>query len=203
MRIPFLFVAGLCLCACVVPPREYPVTAPRTLPAGPAALGEPVRAEPAPSPESQLYARDGRAVDPNATEPPLQKAATRELQGGESSRSTILEWYQAALEERDRLQRENASLLADLAQARASLRAAQSEIASLTQRTVQLEGEKLAEAELNLELAGRLTTAQIRRLQAEKLLLETKLQQSLRLQEASAADAPSEKGEKGAGGEGQ
>jgi hypothetical protein len=58
------------------------------------------------------------------------------------------------------------------------LRVSDGRLVELEARAQSLEAERQAQAKLNMDLAGRLTTAQIRRLQAEKLLLETKLQLS-------------------------
>ena len=129
--------------------------------------------------EPKLYARDGSVVGENRQ--PIEPAAQRrnqKLENDESSRSTILEWYQAALEERDALQLEVRSLHTELASTREALLSSESRVVELEARVQALEADKQAQAQLNMDLAGRLTTAQIRRLQAEKLLLETKLQLS-------------------------
>ncbi|HVS09105.1 MAG TPA: hypothetical protein VMS76_04455, partial [Planctomycetota bacterium] len=58
-------------------------------------------------------------------------------------------------------------------------------------KALELQAREQALLEENLELAGRLTTAQIRRLQAEKLLLETKIA----LTATARASAPVEAGQ--------
>jgi len=129
--------------------------------------------------EPKLYARDGTVVGENRA--PVEPAAQRrnqKLENDESSRSTILEWYQAALEERDALQLEVRALNAELTTTREALRVSNGRSAELEARVQALEADNQAQAKSNMDLAGRLTTAQIRRLQAEKLLLETKLQLS-------------------------
>ena len=48
----------------------------------------------------------------------------------------------------------------------------------------------MAQKTENFDLAARLTTAQIRRLEAEKLLLETRLRWEKTLEEARATNGP-------------
>jgi hypothetical protein len=127
--------------------------------------------------EPKLYARDGTVVGENPAEPAAQRR-NQKLENDESSRSTILEWYQAALEERDALQLEVRALRTELATTHDALRVSKSRSAELEARVQALDADSQARAKANMDLAGRLTTAQIRRLQAEKLLLETKLQLS-------------------------
>ena len=53
-----------------------------------------------------------------------------------------------------------------------------------------MEAEQMAQKTENFDLAARLTTAQIRRLEAEKLLLETRLRWEKTLEEARATNGP-------------
>jgi hypothetical protein len=129
--------------------------------------------------EPVLYGRDGRPVGI----PPQSESAGVELatgapagmQPGESGRMHILELYQRAIEEREQLQGEVQALLRDLEQQRVSTAHEQRRASELEAKLAALELERARVVEENIDLAGRLTTAQIRRLQAEKLLLEHKL----------------------------
>lgn len=129
-----------------------------------------------PHSEPQLYARDGSIVgeqEPGtiATSPNAGQTAAV----GEGSRWTLLEQYQEAVEEREELEIEVQGLNAALDRGEEQELELLTELDQLRElmaryesRIEQLEGE-------TVELAARLTTAQIRRLQAEKLLLESKL----------------------------
>ena len=116
--------------------------------------------------------------------------ATHGVEPTESGRLYILELYQEVLDQRDALQGEVSALQSDLEHA-------QSEIARLGGRATDgesrlgtLEQEAAALRAENLDLAARLTTAQIRRLEAEKLLLETRIEiQRARTEPAVTAEA--------------
>ncbi len=102
-------------------------------------------------------------------------AGTHGIEPTDSGRLYILELYQEVLDQRDALELEIQALQADLEHA-------QQEIARLSSRANDGEGRAgMLEQELaglrseNQDLTARLTTAQIRRLEAEKLLLETKI----------------------------
>ncbi len=147
-----------------------------------------------------LYARDGTVVVP-AEGAPLAAAAVpqehaaparRELGSHDGGRMYLLELYQQVIDERDGLVQEVASLNADLQQARAALSESQSRAAALEQRAQELEARTQALEAESLELAGRLTTAQIRRLQAEKLLLESRIAER-RAAAPSEPEPPAEK----------
>lgn len=135
----------------------------------------------------RLYARDGTLVagpvDANQPAGPQ----SRELGDG-SGRMVLLELYQNVIEERDVLALEVAALRAELEKARATQKSAETEALAQVSRVEALETERTRLAEQALEMAGRLTTAQIRRLQAEKLLLEHKLE----AQRARVASAQAE-----------
>lgn len=136
-----------------------------------------------------LYARDGTPVpaDPGAAEAAEAAAATttppardpkkpqlpsRIVEGGEDGRPTILALYQRVIAERDAL-RSNASVqAAELERLRTALADAEHRAGDQTTAAQAFEAELARAKAENLDLAGRLTTAQIRRLQAEKLLLE-------------------------------
>ena len=153
-----------------VPVEPAPMSGPTETPA-------PTRVE---SPQLQgkpvLYARDGSVVGEQApgtiavAEHPGQSVASPD-----GSRWTLLEHYQDTLTENEDLQLEVGALNDALERSKAREEELKRQIAELntqltdrSQRIAKLEGH-------NLELASRLTTAQIRRLQSEKLLLEAKL----------------------------
>jgi hypothetical protein len=115
-----------------------------------------------------LYGRDGKAVDGNSR----GAVAEQDQTGG---RLTLLELYQKSCEERDALLAELDLVRADLEKTQVALLDAQARILGLessstteTQTLDQLRAE-------NLDLAGRLATAHIRRMEAEKALLEVRI----------------------------
>jgi hypothetical protein len=151
-------------------------------PMGPAANPETVPAETRDwSPKSTLYARDGTVVSPAGGTPaePVQDGSsalpTHDLQRTGNGRMYILELYQNVIEERDALSMEISTLNGVIGSMRQTMTEADRRIAELEGRIASLETDKQTLVDENLELAGRLTTAQIRRLQAEKILLESQL----------------------------
>jgi hypothetical protein len=127
-----------------------------------------------------LYARDGKPVA--GAKGPEDGAAPRELRSNEvhpseSGRMYILELYQKAIDERDGLKRELATLGGDFDNAKAQLADTQKQFAEAQKRLAELESDNKRQVEENIDLAGRLVTAQIRRLQVEKILLEQKIAQ--------------------------
>lgn len=141
----------------------------------PSSMGGPAASAPPPSPaqkpEPVLYARDGSIVTPGN----VDSMPRREVEGGEGSRAKILELYQRVVSDRDRLQLLVASQEAEIAQMRA---AAVNEAARLADVEARLASAERSAAELgnqNLDLAARLTTAQIRRYEAERKWLEALL----------------------------
>ena len=104
----------------------------------------------------------------------------------------ILELYQKAIDERDALELETRSLQSELDGARASLANTDRESAALQAQIAQLSAENKRLLDENVELAARLTTAQIRRLQVEKILLESRLEELRAAQAASQATAKAE-----------
>ena len=128
-----------------------------------------------PAAPAQLYARDGSVVNPAPNGAQEAGVADRELAPSEGGRMYILELYQKAIDDRDALELEVRSAQSELERARASVAKAQAEQQAAAERVVALEAENQRLLAENVELAARLTTAQIRRLQAEKLLLENRL----------------------------
>jgi hypothetical protein len=130
---------------------------------------------------SRLYARDGTVVAdegaPAAPPPEIGPAAAspRELAPSEGGRMYILELYQRAIDERDALEGELRALQGELARAREMLLGTDRSASDLQGEVDRLTVENRRLAEENLDLAARLTTAQIRRLQVEKVLLEARI----------------------------
>ncbi|MBM3991039.1 MAG: hypothetical protein FJ298_08525 [Planctomycetes bacterium] len=131
--------------------------------------------------QSQLYARDGSVIGADAGSPEGAPRATqpgvadRQLGPSEGGRMYILELYQKAIDERDALELEVRSVQAELERARAAAAKAENEQSGSAGRIGALEEENRRLLAENIELSARLTTAQIRRLQAEKLLLEARI----------------------------
>lgn len=119
----------------------------------------------------------------------LAQDLARDVRPSDDGRMYLLELYQKAIEERDALAADARALTAELERARAALAERDRTIAELERRAEELAGDRDRRIEENFDLAGRLTTAQIRRLQAEKALLESQLA-ARRENEAQAAAAP-------------
>jgi hypothetical protein len=142
--------------------------------------------------EGPLYGWDGsvaQAPEEGAVAPspsPLR----RETAGAEGSRMYILELYQETVDERDRLRIEIESLEESLARAQTLYDDLWTSHEYLKESQKAMEAEQMAQKTENFDLAARLTTAQIRRLEAEKLLLETRLRWEKTLEEARATNGP-------------
>ena len=94
----------------------------------------------------------------------------------DSGRLYILELYQQVLDQRDALEQEVAALQADLEHKEAEIARLGGRATDGEGRVVTLEQEVAALRAENQDLAARLTTAQVRRLEAEKLLLLAKIE---------------------------
>lgn len=166
-----LLLLGLCACVSAkkIPPAEPIVeTAAK-------AVGEPV-----------LYARDGSVVvgdQPGSIT--TTGEPTRDVASHAGSRMYLLDLYQKAMDEKDALSIEVKGLNAALAHEQAALEVIAKERDALTAQLRELQSENQRVGAENADLAARLTTAQIRRLEAEKLLLEAQIE----WQRAQAADA--------------
>ncbi len=199
--IPFLvcLLAGCAGLAVEAPPTESSSFGARTAP-----LSSPTTAPVTGrdwETKSMLYARDGTPIPasgPGATssqDPTSGVLPARQLIGDDAGgRMYILELYQSAIEERDSLTTEITGLTAELERARRALIEADDRIAELEAEQSALARDKQGLIDENLELAGRLTTAQIRRLQAEKILLEKELAhlRSVEVQPLSGAEEASQ-----------
>ena len=128
--------------------------------------------------EPVLYARDGSVVEPSAAfsgRPEAADAPIRGVQPRDESRMQLLDLYQRVVAEKEALALEVGALDATLASTRAGEVALAHERDELLARVAALEADVARGESENADLAARLTTAQIRRLEAEKLLLEAKL----------------------------
>jgi hypothetical protein len=134
-----------------------------------------------------LYARDGSVVqtDSRASTQPSGPAAARLPQEG--SRTFMLELYQKAIDEKEALALEIKNLEATLEKSRTELSAALKDKDELQKKHDALEAERARLQEESFDLAARLVTAQIRRLESEKILLESKIEWQ-RLEEKTGAE---------------
>lgn len=138
---------------------------------------------------ARLYARDGTIVEPGGPVAGDEGASVHEPEGVAGSRYRMLELYQQVVDERDALSIEVDRLSADLDASRAEANSLRSELEAARAELEAARAELARLREENRELAGRLTTAQIRRLEAEKLLLEARIEWA-RLRASGATDAP-------------
>jgi len=169
-------LAGASLSACAMP-------AMKSLPADPPApVVQPTSNQgnqgwaSKPIDEPNLYARDGSVVggqEPGtvAVSPTTGQNSTTD----DGSRWTLLEQYQSVVQDKEELDIEVHALGTALDQSEAREASLRTELAHQKELATQSKERLEALESDNLELASRLTTAQIRRLQSEKLLLEAKL----------------------------
>jgi len=174
-------LALLGLGACVAPMGSWPESgspsSPYGIPSAPQSaslIGQTGRsAKPTADP---IYAWDGGVVDAPKPGSVREGAPNHDVQPTEGGRMYILELYQEAIDDRDALQLEVTALNASLEQAQLAIddyikRLARAETIADSMTT---ERDRLRQE--NADLASRVVTAQIRRLEAEKLLLESKLE---------------------------
>lgn len=124
-----------------------------------------------------LYGRDGTPVwNAGTGETLTRNGPAGEAKSAEGSRVYMLELYQRVIDEKEKLQLEVQSLQASLDRAQAELQTAQNRNTEASNEITRLQTELEKSRAESLELAGRLVTAQIRRLEAEKLLLEHRIE---------------------------
>ncbi len=130
-----------------------------------------------PSSRTRLYARDGSPVPDQAggSVTTAEGVAQHGPDAEDGSRPYLLELYQSAVDQKEKLELEVTALHRQIEDAGQQLSAQEVENDALALRVRALETEAAGREGENLELAARLATAQIRRLEAEKLLLETTL----------------------------
>jgi hypothetical protein len=132
------------------------------------------------------YARDGSVVvgdEPGSIT--TTGEPTRDVASHAGSRMYLLDLYQKAMDEKDALSLEVKGLGSALSQEQGALEAMTKERDALAAKLQQMQGDNERFAAENADLAARLTTAQIRRLEAEKLLLEAQIE----WQRAQAAES--------------
>lgn len=172
-------------------------------PRGPQVVKAEQRATPWQQPTSKgnepgvLYARDGSVIGGpgQGTVTINDGPASREVGADSGSRMYLLERFQETVEENESLQFEVQGLAAALDQAEAKAAQLEKDLSELQARYLAQETESAKLKSDNLALADHLTTAQIRRLQAEKLLIEAKIdwQRVQRMTDVTAqAELPTE-----------
>lgn len=142
-------------------------------------------------PSAPLLGWDGDVVAGDLPGNTVEESyGARGLEPSPTGRMYIIELYQQVLDERDALAGEVSVLEQALAETRALLSASSDSLQQLEARVVDLEARYEALQQENLDLAARLTTAQIRRLEAEKMLLEAQIQWHRGMQEPDGAELP-------------
>lgn len=128
-------------------------------------------------PRGALLARDGSVVaDPVPGGVTRNDVLAHEMQPTATGRMYILELYQQAIDDRDALELEVGSLRNALEQRDAANQSLRAKLVE-TEADVSSKADEIQKLlEENQELAARLATAQIRRLEAERMLLEAKLE---------------------------
>lgn len=159
----------------------------------------PVASEMEAYPEPVLYARDGTPVPasgPGGAYEIPPDAPAHGVQRGEQSRMYLLELYQETVDRKEALELEVRSLTADLRIAREELIGVQAEREAARQTIAELEAVRDRQREELRALAERLVTAQIRRLESDKLLLEAKIDwaRTRQMIEAGAQDGDGKSG---------
>jgi chromosome segregation ATPase len=159
-NIPFLL---LLLCACGSTP---PAASPTSGSATPAVTPGP----------GTLYARDGSVVSAGAQPTRPDQEPKRELGAQEGSRVYLLELYQKAMDEKNALSFEVEGLHATLDEERRVATTNTTEQERLKTELAQVTQERDALKAQAFDLAARVTSAQIARLEAEKALLQLKIE---------------------------
>jgi hypothetical protein len=127
------------------------------------------------TPRPPLYAWDGGVIDSARQGSVGQSAPGHGIEPTMEGRMHIIELYQEVLDERDSLVREVDMLGTTLSKTQDLLERSLRERSELEARIADLVSVQAAVGAENHALAARLTTAQIRRLEAEKQLLESQI----------------------------
>jgi len=142
--------------------------------------------------DDTLYGWDGKPVADSDAVVGGPGFPAHVIEPSVSGRMHIIELYQAVLDERDALSQELATLTASLERTRADLDSAllretdaEARASGFEQRASDLSGAVE-------DLTGRLVTAQIRRLEAERILLESKIEWQRALNGAGAGQQPAQ-----------
>jgi len=129
------------------------------------------------SDEKPLLAWDGDVVDGPQVGKVVERAdPARGLDPAPGGRTYLLQLYQQVLDERDSLEDEVHALRKALSEAQARLDSTAKDTAKLSKRVDALAADVSRLSAENDDLAARLATAQIRRLEAEKMLLEARIE---------------------------
>lgn len=146
-------------------------------------------------PEPALYARDGSVVQGTAPDAGVASEPRHDVSARDGSRMYLLELYQKTVQEKEALAQETQGLHDALVRAGDTQRAIERERDEARAESARIAKELETAHANNTDLAARLVTAQIRRLEAEKLVLEARID-ALRRDAASATietSAPKEK----------
>ena len=144
--------------------------------------------EPAHPSEEPLLAWDGDVIDgPERGAVVERDDPTHGLEPSPGGRTYLLQLYQDVLDERDKLEDEVRALRKAIGEAQARIDDSSASTSGLAQRMDSLEAEVNRLAAENEDLAARLATTQIRRLEAEKMLLEARIDW-YRMQEAPVSN---------------
>lgn len=158
-----LLLSALCACG---------TTPPAASPTGPTSSSVSPKTNPG---EGTLYARDGSVVNAGSQPTRADQEPRRELGAQEGSRVYLLELYQKAMDEKNALALEVESLRATLDDERKTATATTTEEDQLKASLAQVTQERDALKAQALDLAARVTSAQIARLEAEKALLQMQI----------------------------
>ena len=175
-------------------PGSAPANTPAAEAPSPASLADPHAPQDGAAPpvaQPPLYAWDGGVVD-GAPQGRVEEeqGSPRGLEQPPAGRAHIIELYQQALDERDALATEVEVLRKGLEETRALLDSKTEEALALSSQVATLEASHAGLLRDNQDFAARLVQAQIRRLEAEKLLLETRIEiQRARTEPAVTAEA--------------
>lgn len=150
-------------------------------------------ASPEPAQQYPLFSRDGGVVAAPVTGAVVRGEPAHDVEPNGTGRMYILELYQAAIDERDALELEVESLTSALQRAEAAAATCRQELAAGQGELALVREERDRLAQETDELAGRLLTAQVRRLETEKLLLEAKLGMLGARAEGAAPVGPTER----------
>ncbi|MBI5365144.1 MAG: hypothetical protein HZA53_18345 [Planctomycetes bacterium] len=126
-------------------------------------------------PEPALYARDGSVVQGTTPDAGMAAEPRHDVSARDGSRMYLLELYQKTVQEKEALAQETQSLHEALVRAGDTQRAIEKERDDSRAEAVRIAKELETAHANNTDLAARLVTAQIRRLEAEKLVLEARI----------------------------
>lgn len=156
-----------------------------------------------PTIEGVLYARDGTPVtSASKGAARVEPEPKRDLGESEGGRASLLELYTKSVADKNALAEEVVALKAALELEHKSVQIGVDERAVLRGEMTKLIRERDALQAETMDLAARLTTAQIARLEAQKTLLEMQIDQRMREEAAQSVQGSSkDKDKKRSGGE--